>query len=165
MGQSKLQPPGSGALYDSDVLSWSEQQAEALRRLARGERVNVVVDWPHVIEEIEDVGRSELRACGSLLQQAMVHLLKLHAWPESQSAAHWHGEAGTFLDDAARCFTPSMRQRIDVADLYARALRRATTARDVSGPQRGLPAACPFTLDEMLAGDIGPLIASLNAAS
>ena len=164
MSQSKLQPPEPGALYDSDVLSWSEQQAEVLRRLARGERVNAAVDWPHVVEEIEDVGRSEMRACGSLLQQAMVHLLKLHAWPESQSAAHWHDEAGTFLDDAARCFTPSMRQRIDMADLYARALRRAVTARDGGGLPRNLPATCPFSLDEMLAGDIGPLLGRLGGS-
>ena len=36
-------------LYDRDVLAWSERQADMIRRLARGERVNDV-DWLHVAE-------------------------------------------------------------------------------------------------------------------
>ena len=32
-------------LYDRDALAWAEQQAELLRRLAAGERVNDAVDW------------------------------------------------------------------------------------------------------------------------
>ena len=67
-------------LYHEDVLVWSERQAERLRRVAHGERVNDV-DWEHVIEEIEDVGVSELHAVQSLLQQAIVHLLKVYGWP------------------------------------------------------------------------------------
>lgn len=66
-------------LYDRDVLIWSEQQAELLRRLAAGERVNDALDWPNLIEEVESVGRLELHACQSLLRQALVHLLKCHA--------------------------------------------------------------------------------------
>ena len=97
------------SLYDSDALAWSEQQADLLRRLASGERLNEAVDWANVIEEVEDLGQSLLRACRSLLQQAMVHLLKLHAWLSSQSAEHWRIEAAVFLDDAELRFAPSMR--------------------------------------------------------
>ena len=50
-------------LYDQDVLVWSDQQAELLRRLAAGERVNDAVDWANVIEEVQDVGQSQLRSC------------------------------------------------------------------------------------------------------
>jgi Domain of unknown function DUF29 len=48
-------------LYDRDILAWSEHQATLLRRAALGERVNDI-DWAHVVEEIEDVGLSELNA-------------------------------------------------------------------------------------------------------
>src|SRR3954452_3826498 len=82
-------------LYDRDVLAWSEHQAGLLRRVARGERVNEV-DWEHVIEEIEDVGLSELHAVQSHLHQMMVHLLKVHGWPNSPSAGHWRGEFVAF---------------------------------------------------------------------
>jgi hypothetical protein len=140
-------------LYERDALAWAERQAALLQRLASGERLNETIDWPNIIEEIQDVGLSELRAVTSLLQQAMTHLMKLQAWPLSQAAAHWHDEAGTFLDDAQRRFTPSMRQRIDLDDLYAKALRRARTASDASGAAGPLPDACPFDLDTLLAGE------------
>jgi hypothetical protein len=58
-------------LYERDVLSWAEQQAMLLRRLAAGERLNETLDWPHIIEEVAEVGLSELPAVMSLLQQAM----------------------------------------------------------------------------------------------
>ena len=149
-------------LYDRDALAWAEQQAELLRRLAAGERVNDAVDWANVIEEVQDVGLSELRSCRSLLRQAMTHLLKLHAWPGSAAAAHWREEAGTFLDDAEQRFTSSMRQRIDLDELYAKALRRGQTATDDAGPPRPLPDACPFTLNELLTGDVGKLTGKLT---
>ncbi len=95
-------------LYNRDALAWSERQAALLRRLSRGERLNEAVDWPNVIEEVQDIGLSELWSCQSLLRQSLTHLLKLHAWPESQAAAHWRDEAEVFLDDAEQRFTPSI---------------------------------------------------------
>lgn len=49
-------------LYRRDALAWAEQQAGLLRRLATGERLNEAVDWPNVIDEMQDVGLLELRA-------------------------------------------------------------------------------------------------------
>ena len=46
-------------LYDTDAVTWAEQQAALLRRIAAGERVNDQVDWENVVEEIEDVGGGE----------------------------------------------------------------------------------------------------------
>jgi hypothetical protein len=152
------------SLYERDALAWSEQQADLLRRLAAGERLNAAVDWPNVIEEVQDVGLSELRACRGLLRQALVHLLKLHAWPASQAAAHWRDEAGVFLADAEDRFTPSMRQRIGLDEIYAKALHLARTTTDDTGEPRPLPEVCPFTLDELLAArpDIARLVAKLG---
>lgn len=153
-------------LYERDALAWAERQADLLRRLAAGERVNENVDWPNVIEEVQDVGLSELRACQSLLQQAITHLLKLRAWPGSRASAHWRDEAGAFLDDAGRRFTASMRQRIDLDDLYATALRRARAATDDTGAPGALPDLCPFTLKDLLASkaDVEVLVRKLDFA-
>ena len=151
-------------LYDRDALLWAEQQADLLRRLASGERVNDAVDWPNVIEEVHDVGRSELRTCGGLLQQAMVHLLKLHAWPGSRSADAWRHEAEVFLDGALDAYTPSMAQRIDLDLRYARALRRARSATDESGPPRLVPDGCPFTMATLLDGDVDRLLQGIGTS-
>jgi Domain of unknown function DUF29 len=138
--------------YDTDVLAWSEHQAELLRRMAAGERVNDQVDWSNVVEEIESVGNEQLHAVTSLLVQAILHHLKAEAWPQSSEVAHWRAEARGFRGDAADRFAPSMRQKIDMAKLYRRALRRMPESIDGWVPLP-LPDACPFTLDELLADD------------
>ena len=154
------------SLYDTDVLVWSEHQADLLRRLANGERLNETIDWENVIEEVESVGRSELNACRSLLRQAMTHLLKLYLWPESAAAAHGAAEVLGFLADAQRSFSPSMRQRIDRAKLYRTATRQAQTETR-SQPAPALPASCPFALDDLLAEepDVAALVAQIGKAA
>lgn len=139
----------SDDLYERDVLAWSEREAGYLRRLAGGERVNDV-DWAHLVEEIEDVGLSELNAVNSHLEQVLVHLLKLRTWPESPSARHWRVEIVAFQRNAARRFAPSMRQRIDLDRLYRDAADQLEAGQVRGDPALGLPAGCPFTLDQLL---------------
>jgi uncharacterized protein DUF29 len=139
-------------VYDTDILIWAESQAELLRRVGTGEPINDQIDWENVAEEIESVGRSELHAVESLLVQAMLQGLKSDAWPTMSYVPDWEAEARGFRDDAAHRFTASMRQRIDVADLYARALRRMPETID-GLPPLPVPAECPVTLDELLAAD------------
>ena len=107
-------------LYERDILTWSQHQADLLRRLARGEKVNGV-DWEHVVEEIKDVGLSELNAVRSYLRQMLVHLLKVQGWPDSPGVSHWRGEIGSLQADATQRFAPSMRRSIDLASLYGKA--------------------------------------------
>jgi len=142
-------------LYERDILDWADRQSALLRRLARGERVNDAIDWPHVIEEVQDVGLSELRACESLLRQALLHLLKLHLEPDALAVPHWRGEVVGFLGDATGRFTPSMRQRIDLPGLWRLALRQIAAERGTR--PAGLPDECPFMLDDLLAKEADPL--------
>jgi hypothetical protein len=148
-------------LYDRDILAWSEHQSSLLRRVARGERVNEV-DWPHVVEEIEDVGLSELNAVRSNLKQLLIHLLKLQGWPDCTAREHWHNELDVFQDEAAERFTPAMRQRIDPAALYEKALRMVRKMRIDGAPPGNLPPACPFILDDLLTGETDRLVAGLR---
>ncbi len=138
-----------GGLYDTDVLEWSEQQARLLRQHAAGEPGNEAPDWANIIEEVESVGRSQLTAVRSLLVQALIHDLKCEAWPLSRDVPHWRAEARGFRGDAADTFAPSMRQRINMADLYRRALDRLPESID-GLPPLPVPDACPVTLDELL---------------
>jgi hypothetical protein len=104
-------------LYDEDILLWSERQSDLLRRIAAGEPVSERPDWVNFIEEVESVGRSDLRAVESLLLQALMHMLKAEAWPNPLSVPTWRSDALLFRSQARRAFSPSMRQRIDVAEL------------------------------------------------
>jgi hypothetical protein len=140
-------------LYERDILAWSEHQAELLRRLGRGERVNDV-DWANLVEEIEDVGRSQLQSVESFLTLILVHLLKLHAWPNSDACGHWREEIVGFQIGANRRFTPSMRQRLDIDQFYGDALRQVRAGE----PGISLPAEHPFALDDLLTQDLDVLL-------
>jgi hypothetical protein len=135
--------------YDTDILLWSERQGALLRRIGAGEQVNDQVDWENVAEEVESVGRSQLAVARSLLIRALVYMLKAEAWPLSRDAPTWRADARRFRIDAADIFTPSMRQRIDIASLYAKALRAMPETLDGQVPLP-VPETCPVTLEELL---------------
>ena len=139
-------------LYDRDAVLWSEQQAALLRRIAAGDRVNDQVDWGNVIEEIESVGRSELRAVSSALRRAMQHKLCLLGWPSALATRHWRAEVRSILAEAAKDFRESMRRQIELDSLYRLACLDVERHMLDDGPPQGpLPMACPWTLDELIA--------------
>ena len=153
-------------LYQQDIVVWSERQSALLRRAAAGERVNDL-DWPHIIEEIEDVGGSALRAVRSLLRRAIEHLLKLHSCPDSDAAGHWRREARAFLRDATDGLTSGMRQHIDVDVLYRQAAEDVADDLIDGHPPAPWPGTNPFALSDLTAGkpDIGALLAQLRAVT
>jgi hypothetical protein len=136
------------ALYDADILIWSEQQAELLRQ-----RSENALDWDNLAEEIEGVGLSELHAVESFLVQALVHRLKAEARPQEREVPHWQAEARRFCGDAAARFVPSMRQRIDMARLYRRALLAMPETIDGIRPQTAAPQRSSVTLEDLLGED------------
>ena len=136
-------------LYDDDILLWSEHQAELLRRVAAGEPVNERPDWVNIIEEVESVGREQLHAVESLLFQALLHMLKAEGWPQAHDVDNWLSDARGFRVQARRRFAPSMRRNIDVAGIYADALKALPERMDGQPPQPVAPA-CGMTLDELL---------------
>lgn len=149
-------------LYERDILTWSEHQADLLRRVARGERVNNV-DWAHVVEEIEDVGLSELNAVNSHLRLMLLHLLKLASWPDNSAVRHWREEVAGFQAEAVQRFAPSMRQRIELDRLQALALKQLQAA-DYGRSPPAWPGACVFTLDQLLNDDVAKMEGHLTTA-
>ncbi len=139
-------------LYDTDIVTWSERQADLLRRMAKGERVNDQVDWENVIEEIESVGNSERDTVVSLLTNVIDHKLRLIGWPEDAAARHWEAEVRAWLARVARRHRASMHIEDEMADMFQTAgLDLAVHMVDAGPPAVALPTACPWTLDELLA--------------
>jgi hypothetical protein len=137
-------------LYDNDTLTWSEQQAALLRRRAAGELVNdAEIDWLNVAEEIEDVGKSLVRAVRSHIVLALLHELKAAAWPGSRDVPHWLAEARLHRDEARDDYVPSMAAKLDMAKLYRQALRAMPGTID-GQPPLPAPETCPTTLDQLL---------------
>ena len=158
------QPGFDPGLYDEDFYGWTQRQAAALRALPRqpaGDAVDLAtVDIAHLAEEIEDLGRRDLREVMSYLGLVIQHLVKLHAAPASRDAVHWHAEAVNFQLAARRGFSPSMRRLIDVDDIWSggcRAAGRFLKDHNARDPSRD---TCPFTLDALLAADFDVEVAT-----
>jgi hypothetical protein len=89
----------------------------------------------------------------SNLRLSMVHLLKIHSWPNNDSVNHWRSEVVGFQAEVADGFAPSMRQNIDLEALYRVALKQVR--RDTYGgiEPRALPGSCPFALEPLLTAE------------
>ena len=141
-------------LYDDDILLWSEQQAEVIRRLGRTRPdVSNELDVENVAEEIEAVGRSELAAVESQLRLIFVHLIKLVVEPDADAVRHWRGEIVGFRSEARRRHAPSMRQRIDLDEIWHSAREQSMLAYGGSHEPlvAKLPVDSPFSLEDFLA--------------
>jgi hypothetical protein len=62
-------------LYDTDYQLWLIETAEQLRS-----RNFSGLDWENLLEEVEDLGRSEKNAISSYLRRLCEHLLKIKYW-------------------------------------------------------------------------------------
>lgn len=145
--------------YDDDIYAWSQEQAAVLRRLAETRRdLPNELDLDHVAEEIEDLGKTELRTVESFLELMLRHLLKIVSAPDATPQRHWRGEIGLQHRSLVREFRKSMRQNIDLDGAWRAAKVRADAALDEHGQAliSDLPENCPFTLDELVADDFDP---------
>src|SRR5688500_3926208 len=142
--------------YDEDFFAWTRHQAKLLRGLGKqSSAVPQDSELAHVAEEIEDLGRAELRAATSLIRNIMIHLIKAASEPSSEATGHWRSEATKFHDDLPGYYAPSMRQRINVQKLWARARKIAEVELQEHGAtmKPAIPTDCPFSLSEIVAED------------
>lgn len=140
--------------YETDFFNWSEQQASALRGLARseGRRLSNLVDLENLAEEVEDMGRSELIAVRSLIRQLLIHVLKAVSDDDSESLLHWRKEVIGFHNELTDRVTPSMLPRIDLGFLWRQAIKEASAALAIHGRtlMSGLPGECPLQVADIL---------------
>ncbi len=146
------------ALYVVDMYAWCLHQAVVLRRL-KTSSVSLPndLDLDHVAEEIEDLGNEQLFQVESNLEQMLIHLIRVAAFPDDQAVRHWLKETIAFRATANRRYRRSMRRVLVPDDLWRSARRRIGQEfrfEDRSLPP--LPEAMPFTLEELLDDDADP---------
>ena len=154
----------SPSIYDDDFFAWTQEQAAALRQLS--EKGGIAgVDVVHVAEEIEDLGKRDLREVRSFLQRLFEHLIKIKSCPNSADVLHWRAEARSFRRSAAEAYAPSMRRLLDMARMWRVGRKAAGEALGDLGLSLSGPSDCPFTLDDILLDsfDIDDALARLDA--
>ena len=145
-------------LYERDFYTWTQRQADALRRAAEAQ-VNTpeALDWANVAEEIESMGREQAAKLRSSYRVLLMHLLKWQFQPNLQSRS-WRATIARERGDAAEHLmeNPGLKPRQE--ELFVAAYRRA---RKEAVVETGLllkmfPETCPFTIEQALDDDFWP---------
>jgi hypothetical protein len=134
------------ALYESDFYQWTQKTAEQLRA-ARAEGI----DFEHVAEEIQDMGKSERRHGEQRLAVLIAHVLKWDAQPERRGP----GWAATIRTQRIRLLrllrdNRSLKPQLAEALPSVYELGVLSAIRQTNLPTQHFPAACPYTIEELL---------------
>jgi len=143
-----LSQSADAKLYEEDFYLWVQRQADLLRA---GQLRDL--DLKNLIEEVEDLARSQQREVFSPAQQIIRHLVKLQYSAAVEPRRGWRRTVGEQRDELELVLTPSLRHELEagLATRYQRARRAA--ARDLAdhGEQvSDVPDACPYRVDQIL---------------
>ena len=139
-------PEKATLLYDTDYFQWIEETLTKLKASKFSE-----VDWENLIEEIEDMGRSEKRAIYSNLKILLLHLLKYRYQQEKRSKS-WRSSIREHRQRLHRAFkeSPSLKRYFEsiIDESYE-------DARGLASDETGLnidkfPEQCSFSIEEIL---------------
>ena len=136
------------SLYDDDFYAWTQQQAAVLRGLpATSNRLDAEL----VAEEIEDLGRSEVRSAQSLCENIIEQLLKLEYSGLIEPANHWRREITEWRLQLEKTLTRSIIAKLDLPKRYGSVLR--LLRHEVPALPELLarvPRECPHTADQIV---------------
>ncbi len=140
------------SLYETDYVKWIETTVEKLRI-----RDYSSVDWENLIEEIEDMARSERRSLEGNFVVILTHLLKWQYQPKLRSGT-WKGnivEHRRRIREALKD-SPSLKPYLQevFADCYSDAVELASAETEL--PMETFPGECLYTSAEVLDSNFLP---------
>ena len=138
--------------YEADVVAWANEQA-AFIRAGRFD----LLDLEHIADEIEDVGKSELRELESRMAVLLAHLLKWQ-FQATHRGVSWQVTIKTQRNNISRRLqkTPSLKSIIGTDDFWLEiwddAVDMATKETGISG----FPESCPWDLEQIMNPEFWP---------
>jgi predicted DNA-binding ribbon-helix-helix protein len=133
-------------LYDRDYYNWLKQTALSLRK-----REFDQLDMENLIEEIEDMGRSEKRAIESNLRVVLLHLLKWKYQPQQRSGS-WRGSIAEHRIRIRKALqdSPSLKNYLPevFAETYQDAIKIAS--QETGLEPETFPTSSEWTLQQVL---------------
>lgn len=140
------------SLYETDYLKWIETTVEKLQV-----RDYSSIDWENLIEEIEDMGRSERRSLEINLIVVLTHLLKWQFQLEFRSGS-WKGSIAEHRRRIRKALkeSPSLKPYLEevFAECYLDAVEQASAETEL--PAERFPRECPYTSAEVLDSNFLP---------
>jgi hypothetical protein len=143
-------------LYDEDFFEWTRRNAQLLR----AGRVRAS-DIRHIAEEIEDLGKQDLKELHRRARALLARLLVGQLQPAKH--AHWRlspvTEGRIWLDGLLEQ-SPSLKIRLanELPAYYAEAVRLAMAMARTAIDRERFPAECPFTVEQILDPDFLPRV-------
>ncbi len=146
--------------YEHDVYRWAQHQVQLLKTGQLD-----ALDVAHLIEELEDMGKSTLRELESRLIILIAHLLKWQ-FQFSQLAAQWQELEGrswrnTIIEQRAQILflfkkVPGLKSKLTEAvnEAYPEAVSLAS--KETLLPLHTFPNSCPYTITQLLDEDFIP---------
>jgi predicted DNA-binding ribbon-helix-helix protein len=132
--------------YNKDLYLWGQEHIKLLKQGRLNE-----LDIEHLIEEIEDMGKSEQRGISSHLRVLLMHLLKWE-FQERFRGGSWLGSirnSRLSIDDLIKT-SPSLKNKPqnDLSEIYKQ-------AREWASDETGLkletfPEECPYNIEQVL---------------
>jgi ribosomal protein L29 len=138
--------------YESDFYAWTQEQAALLRAGRFAE-----LDVEHIIEEIEDMGKSERRELASRLEVILADLLKWQ-YQKGLRSTSWLATIKEQRRRIARHLGKNRSLKAGLEDLLVQAYEdaRYTAGIETGYSEIAFPAACPWTLEQVLDPDFLP---------
>jgi len=128
-------------LYETDYLKWLDTTVQKLRTQDYSN-----IDWENLIEEIEDMGRSERRSLESNLIVVLTHLLKWQYQTELRSSS-WKSSIVEHRRRIRKALkeSPSLKPYLEevLAECYSDAVEQASAETGL--PVETFPQICSYT--------------------
>ena len=121
-------------LHDRDFNLWIEKTKEAIQN-----RDFENMDWDNLLDEIDDMGKSEKRSLDSYMQRLIEHIFKLKYWDSEVERCRrgWQQEVVNFRNRIKRILkkNPSLNNylKFEYSDIYQDAI--ATMVFDFEIPE------------------------------
>jgi hypothetical protein len=147
-------------LYEHDFNAWIHNQISLLKAGKTNE-----IDVEHLIEELEDMGKSNLRELESRFIILIAHLLKWQ-FQLATLETQWQDFEGkswrkTIIEQRTQLLyllkkVPSLKQKLPhaITEAYSEAAMLAVKESKLS--QAIFPTDCPYTIEQLLDDDFYP---------
>lgn len=148
----KISPHPNSVLYEQDYYLWIKNTTQLLQQDRLSE-----LDVANLIEEIEDMGKSEKRAIESNLDIVLMHLLK-YKYQALKRSNSWLSTIFEHRKRLQRIFKDSPSLRSYVQEIFNECYQNARkmASLETSLPIDTFPIESPFDLEQTLDPDYLP---------
>ena len=133
--------------YEADVVAWANEQAAFIR----AGRLDLL-DLEHIADEIEDVGKSELRELESRMAVLLAHLLKWQFQPTHRGSS-WECTINDQRTMISRRLskTPSLKPYLSDAEFWQEAWADGRRMAELeTGILNTFPKSCPWPVAQVM---------------